>query len=294
MTTIQRILDHHGALALPGLFDALSARIAQRAGCPMGFVSGYSVAATALGEPDLGLLTQTEIVAQARRICKSVEIPVLVDADTGYGNAMNVYFTVRAFEQSGLAGVMLEDQTWPKRCGHMAGKDVISREEARDKIAAAVDARRDDEFVIKARTDAAGVLGVDEAIERLNLYAEAGADLLFADALLTPEDIEKVARSVPKPLSVNMGFGIRARGTTPLIGPKDLEAMGVAAVIYPRLLTSAALRGMMNAMDAFKEDVIGQNGTPDRADLMISFEELNEITGMAQLDALEARFSGGK
>ena len=134
MTTIQRILDHHGALALPGLFDALSARIAQRAGCPMGFVSGYSVAATALGEPDLGLLTQTEIVAQARRICKSVEIPVLVDADTGYGNALNAYRTVEELINAGAAGCFLEDQVWPKRCGHMADKRIVERGEYHERI----------------------------------------------------------------------------------------------------------------------------------------------------------------
>ena len=150
--------------------------------------------------------------------------------------------------------------------------------------------RRSENFVIKARTDAAGVLGVDEAIERLNLFAEAGADLLFADALLPAEDIARVARNVSKPLSVNLGYGIRARASTPLIGPKDLEAMGVAAVIYPRLLTASALRGMMNAMQAFHEEVVANNGTPDQEDLMISFEELNDISGM---DALEARYGGG-
>lgn len=292
--TLKERLSAPAITIMPGVHDGYSARIVELAGFDVAWISGAGISESHLGWADRGVMGLQENVAACRDMVNCTDLILLGDGDTGYGNAMNVYFTVRAFEQAGLAGVMLEDQTWPKRCGHMAGKDVISREEARDKIAAAVDARRDDEFVIKARTDAAGVLGVDEAIERLNLYAEAGADLLFADALLTPEDIEKVARSVPKPLSVNMGFGIRARGTTPLIGPKDLEAMGVSAVIYPRLLTSAALRGMMNAMDAFKEEVIGNNGTPDRADLMISFEELNDITGMAQLDALEARFSGGK
>ena len=277
---------------MPGVHDGYSARIVELSGFDVAWISGAGISESHLGWADRGVMGLQENVTACRDIVNCTDLILLGDADTGYGNAMNVYFSVRAFEQVGLAGVMLEDQTWPKRCGHMAGKDVISREEARDKIAAAADARRDEEFVIKARTDAAGVLGVDEAIERLNLYADAGADLLFADALLSPEDIEKVASNVSKPLSVNMGFGIRARGTTPLIGPKDLESMGVAAVIYPRLLTSAALRGMMNAMDVFKGEVIGNNGTPDRTDLMISFEELNEITGMAQLDDLEARFTG--
>ena len=279
---------------MPGVHDGYSARIVELSGFDVAWISGAGISESHLGWADRGAMGLQETVTACRDIVNCTDLILLGDADTGYGNAMNVYFSVRAFEQVGLAGVMLEDQTGPKRCGHMAGKDVISREEARDKIAAAADARRDEEFVIKARTDAAGVLGVDEAIERLNLYADAGADLLFADALLSPEDIEKVASNVSTPLSVNMGFGIRARGTTPLIGPKDLESMGVAAVIYPRLLTSAALRGMMNAMDVFKGEVIGNNGTPDRTDLMISFEELNEITGMAQLDDLEARFTGVK
>ncbi len=278
---------------MPGVHDGYSARIVELAGFDVAWISGAGISESHLGWADRGVMGLQENLTACRDMVNCTNLTLLGDGDTGYGNAMNVYFTVRGFEQAGLAGVMLEDQTWPKRCGHMEGKDVISREEARDKIAAAADARRNDDFVIKARTDAAGVLGVDEAIERLNLFAEAGADLLFADALLSAEDIERVARNVPKPLSVNMGFGIRARASTPLIGPKDLEAMGVAAVIYPRLLTSSALRGMMNAMDAFKEEVIGNNGTPNREDLMISFEELNEITGMSELDKLESRYSGG-
>ncbi len=278
---------------MPGVHDGYSARIVEMAGFDVAWISGAGISESHLGWADRGVMGLQENVTACRDMLNCTNLTLLADGDTGYGNAMNVHFTVRAFEQAGMAGVMLEDQTWPKRCGHMAGKDVISREEATDKIAAAADARKCEDFVIKSRTDAAGVLGVDEAIDRLNLFAEAGADLLFADALLSAEAIEKVARNVPKPLSVNMGFGIRSRASTPLIGPKDLEAMGVAAVIYPRLLTSSALRGMMNAMDVFKEEVVGNNGTPDRGDLMISFEELNDITGMAELDEIEARFSGG-
>lgn len=277
---------------MPGVHDGYSARIVELAGFDVAWISGAGISESHLGWADRGVMGLQENLTACRDMVNCTNLTLLGDGDTGYGNAMNVHFTVRAFEQAGLAGVMLEDQTWPKRCGHMAGKAVISRQEARDKIAAAADARRSEDFIIKARTDAAGVLGVDEAIERLNLFAEAGADLLFADALLSAEDIERVARNVPKPLSVNMGFGIRARASTPLIGPKDLEAMGVAAVIYPRLLTASALRGMMNAMQVFQEEVVANNGTPDREDLMISFEELNDITGMAELDALEARYSG--
>ena len=278
---------------MPGVHDGYSARIVELAGFNVAWISGAGISESHLGWADRGIMGLQENLTACRDIVNCTNLTLLGDGDTGYGNAMNVYFTVRAFEQAGLAGVMLEDQTWPKRCGHMAGKEVISRQEATDKIAAAADARRDSDFVIKARTDAAGILGVEEAIERLNLFAEAGADLLFADALLSADDIGMVARNVSKPLSVNMGFGIRSRASTPLIGPKDLEAMGVSAVIYPRLLTSSALRGMMNAMNVFKEEVIGNNRTPDRKDLMISFEELNDITGMSELDALMAKYGGG-
>ena len=161
------------------------------------------------------------------------------------------------------------------------------------KIKAACDARQDSSFVIKARTDAATPLGLDEAIRRLNMYAEAGADCLFADALKTREDIAKVTKSVPKPLSVNMGLGIRSRPTTPLISPKDLQAMGVAQISYPRLLTSAALKGMQNALAVFKQEVVERNQVVDRPDLTASFDEINDLTGMAFLDDLERRYTGG-
>ncbi|MFH1604134.1 MAG: isocitrate lyase/phosphoenolpyruvate mutase family protein, partial [Pseudomonadota bacterium] len=234
-----------------------------------------------------------ENLANSRRLAECSDLLLQADADTGYGNALNVYFVVQAFEKAGMAAVMFEDQVWPKRCGHMAGKAVIPAEEMVQKIRAAVAARSDPDFVIKARTDAAAPLGVDEAIRRLNMYAEAGADCLFADALLTPKDIERVARGVPKPLTVNMGLGIRSRPTTPLISPKQLEAMGVAQVSYPRLLTTAALRGMMNAMQVFKQEVVEKNNVVDRPDLLVSFDELNELMGLEFLNELEKRFTGG-
>ena len=159
------------------------------------------------------------------------------------------------------------------------------------KIKAAVSARRDPDFVIKARTDAAGPLGIEEAIRRLNMYAEAGADCLFADALLSARDIERVARSVPRPLSVNMGLGIRSRPTTPLLSPRQLEEMGVAQISYPRLLSTAALKGMVNAMQVFKDEVVDKNKVVDRPDLLVSFAEINELMGLDELDVLEQRFT---
>ena len=166
-TRIQPILDESGMAAFPGVFDTLSAKIAERVGFPLAFVSGYSVAATAIGEPDLGLLTQTEIVERARRICGSVDIPILVDADTGYGNPLNVYRTIQEMIDAGAAGCFLEDQVWPKRCGHMRGKRVIDFEEYVQKIRAADAARGGRDFFIVARTDALAVLGIDEAVSRV-------------------------------------------------------------------------------------------------------------------------------
>jgi 2-methylisocitrate lyase-like PEP mutase family enzyme len=184
---------------------------------------------------------------------------------------------------------MLEDQVWPKRCGHLAGKEVISAEEGVEKIRAAVEARRDPSFIIKARTDATAIYGVKEAIRRLNLYAEAGADLLFADALLSEEDIATVAHNVSKPLSVNMGLGIRQRPTTPLIPVRKLQDMGVAAVSYPRLLTTAAIQGMKNALGALGEQ-LRTGEIVDRTDLLVSFKELNELMGIERFKEIEQRF----
>lgn len=279
----------------PGVYDGFTARLVEKLGFKTASVSGAGTSESRLGWPDRGLMGLEPNLDNARRIADCSGLLLQADADTGYGNAMNVYFTVRAFEKAGMAAVMIEDQVWPKRCGHMAGKSVTSAQEMVDKIKAAVDARRDSGFVIKARTDAATPLGLDEAIRRLNLYAEAGADCLFADALASEEDIARVAASVPKAtLSVNMGLGIRARRTTPLIPPKRLEELGVAQISYPRLLSSAALKGMTNAMAVFMQDVLTNNQVVDRPDLAANFDEINDLMGMDVLDEIEARYSAVK
>ena len=279
-------------LITPGVYDGFSARLVQKTGFRTACISGAGSSESRLGWADRGIMGFEENLANARRLADCSDLLLQADADTGYGNAVNVYFVVQAFEKAGMAAIMIEDQVWPKRCGHMAGKTVIPAEEMVQKIKAAVQARRDPDFVIKARTDAAGPLGVEEAIRRLNLYAEAGADCLFADALLSAKDIELVARSVPPlTLSVNMGLGIRSRGTTPLLTPKQLEEMGVAQVSYPRLLTTAALRGMLNAMQVFKDEVIDRNQVVDRPDLLASFEELNALMGFDTLEELERSFA---
>lgn len=287
---LRELLESPEIVIMPGIFDGYSARVVERAGFKTAGASGAGISESHLGWADRGIMGLHDNLAACRDMVACTSLMIMADGDTGYGNAVNVHFTVRAFEQIGVCGVMIEDQTWPKRCGHMKGKDVISQAEATDKIRAAVDARRSEDFLIKARTDAAG-LGLEAAIDRLCAYAEAGADCLFADALLTREAIAKVARAVPRPLFVNMGLGIRSRPTTPLIAPAELQAMGVAAVSYPRLLSAAALRGMLDAMAVFKHDVVERNETPDRGDLLAAFDEINDITGMAFLDALEARYA---
>jgi 2-methylisocitrate lyase-like PEP mutase family enzyme len=288
---LKELLHSPKILITPGVYDGFSARLVQKLGFATASISGAGVSEGRLGWADRGIMGYGENVEACRRIAACCDLLLQGDADTGYGNALNVYFTVRGFEDAGLAAIMIEDQVWPKRCGHMAGKAVIPAEEMVQKIKAAVAARRDPDFVIKARTDAAGPLGVDEAIRRLNMYAEAGADCLFADALLSAKDIERVARSVPKPLSVNMGLGIRSRPTTPLLSPRQLEEMGVAQVSYPRLLSTAAVKGMMNAMQVFMDEVVGKNNVVDRPDLLVSFDELNELMGLGTLEALEKRFA---
>lgn len=292
-TELKRLIERPEVLVTPGVYDGFSARLVERLGFKTASISGAGTSESRLGWADRGLMGLEENLANARRIADCTGLLLQADADTGYGNALNVYFVVRAFEAAGMAAIMIEDQVWPKRCGHMAGKSVIPAGEMVDKIKAACDARRDDHFVIKARTDAAGPLGLDEAIERLQRYAEAGADCLFADALASRDDIARVARSVPKPLSVNMGLGIRERRTTPLIAPRELQALGVAQVTYPRLLSSAALRGMTRAMEVFMAEVVEGGRVVDRPDLAASFDDINQLMGLEALDTLERRYGGG-
>jgi 2-methylisocitrate lyase-like PEP mutase family enzyme len=289
--TFRELVEAPAILVLPGIFNGYSARLVEQAGYQAAAISGAGVSENLLGWADRGILSFEDNLRVCRALAECTTIPLLADADTGYGNALNVHFVVRAFEKAGLAAISIEDQVSPKRCGHLAGKAVIPADEMVEKIKAAVDARHDRDFMIRARTDAAATHGITEVIERLNLYAEAGADIVFADALLSAEDIEKVARNVLKPLAVNMGFGLIERGTTPLLTPRQLQALGVSSVSYPRLLTSAALRGMMNALAAFADTVMAD--TPvQRPDLLVPFDELNRLMGLEQLHELENRFVG--
>ena len=286
---LKTLIEAPEILVLPGVFDGFSTRLVARAGYVAAFITGSGISESRLGQPDVGIMGLDENVGAARAIAACSDLLLLAEGDTGYGNALNVYHTVRAFERAGVAGMMLEDQIWPKRCGHLKGKEVISAEEMVQKIRAACEARRDTDFVIKARTDVLATHGLAEAIRRLNLYAEAGADLLFADAAMSAADIGALARDVSKPLSVNMGFGIRQRSTTPLLSAAQLQDLGVAVVIYPRLLTACALRGMQQGLALLKQS-LDTGKVVDRPDALVSFEELHDIMGMAEIEELERRF----
>ena len=213
VTGAQRIRDlvAAGTVLMPGVYDALSARIADRVGFEIVFISGYSVSAVRLGEPDFGFVTQTEMAEAARTVCRVSSAPVIVDADTGYGNALNVIRTVHDFQDAGAAGVFLEDQVWPKKCGHFAGKQVVPTDEHATKIRAACDARGERDLFVVARTDARQPLGLEQAIERCLAYKEAGADALFVEAPQSVNELERVAEALPPPLVANM----IERGVTP-------------------------------------------------------------------------------
>ena len=288
-TQFKKLLESDEILLSPGIYDGITARLAQFMGFNTGAISGAGISNSRLGMSDVGIMGLAENVDQSRNLVNCVDIPLQADGDTGYGNAINVYYTTRAFEQAGVVCLMLEDQVWPKRCGHMKGKQVIDAEEMVKKIEAAVAARKDPDFCIKARTDAAGILGIDEAIRRANLYADAGADLLFADALLTREDIKRFAGETKKPVSVNMGYGIRKRPTTPLISASELQEMDVAMVSYPRLLSGAAVCGMKKAVDLLLESV-RSGEIYDRPDLTVSFEEFTTLMGLTDIQDMEKRF----
>jgi 2-methylisocitrate lyase-like PEP mutase family enzyme len=281
-TRIHRILDEVGALAFPGVYDTLSAKICQRAGFPMSFVSGYSVAATTIGEPDLGLLTQTEMIDRARRICMSVEIPVVVDADTGYGNPLNVYRTVDELIAAGAAGCFLEDQLWPKRCGHMRGKRVIEREQYVQKIRAAADARAGRDFFIVARTDALAAVGMDEAIARVEAARQSGADASFVEAPGSVEQLAEIGRRSPPPNVANMLEG----GRTPVLPKAELVELGFQLILYPL----AGLFAAAGAIEAIYAKLRDDGTTLGHRQPMTTFDQFNDLIGVEQKYAMAERY----
>jgi 2-methylisocitrate lyase-like PEP mutase family enzyme len=281
-TRIHQILEQVGALAFPGVFDTLSARIAQQVGFPMAFVSGYSVAATSIGEPDMGLLTQTEMLERARQICNSVQIPIIVDADTGYGNPLNVHRTVQQLIAGGAAGCFLEDQVWPKKCGHMRGKQVIARADYVHKIRAAVDARGEHDFFIVARTDALAVHGMDEAVARVEAAREAGASASFIEAPSSLDDLREIGRRSPPPNVANMIEG----GKTPVLTQAELAEQGFHLILYPLSGLYAAAR----SIETMYRKLLSDGTTLGEEHRLMSFGEFNGLIGVDEKYALAKRF----
>ena len=270
-TRVHAVLEAGGAAVFPGVYDTLSAKLAERAGFALAFVSGYAVSATCIGEPDLGLLTQTEVVERARCICRSVDIPILVDADTGYGNALNVARTVNELIAAGAAGCFLEDQVWPKRCGHLRGKRVVDRAEYLTRIRAAVDARRGRDFFIVARTDAIADGGLEEAVARAEAARAAGADATFIEAPRSADELAAVGRRAPKPTVANMV----ERGRTPIRSREALAGLGFQLILYPLTGLLAAARALETAYGRLRT----AGGTAGWEDRLFAFERFNDLLG---------------
>ena len=279
---VRDALAQHGQLIMPGVYDALSAKIAARAGFEVIFITGYSLSATLLGEPDFGVLTQTEVVEAAHRICSVVDTPVIVDADTGYGNAINVIRTVEDLLRAGAAGMFLEDQVWPKRCGHMKGKQVIPLDEHLKKLRAAVEAKAEQDFFIVARTDSRQALGLNEAIKRGIAFKEAGADAVFIEAPESKDEMAEISRHVPGPLVANM----LERGVTPLMGPKELKELGFALIVWPLAPLYSVAQSLTDVYSTLRRD----GSTLAILDRLMPFNEFNDIVGLDEKYALDAKY----
>jgi 2-methylisocitrate lyase-like PEP mutase family enzyme len=281
---LRALLESGQTIVAPGAFDPLAARLVEEAGFPAVYMTGFGTSAALIGRPDVGLLTMTEMAASAGRIADCVDIPVIADADTGYGNPLNVIRTVGAYEAAGVAGIHIEDQVAPKKCGHMEGKLVIGAQEMAAKVRAAVEARSQPEFVIIARTDARAVEGLDQALERARLYREAGADVLFIEALVNEAEVEEAARAFPGvPLLFNWAEG----GKTPPVSLARLTELGYRIVIFPistLLAATAAMRAILREIAAA--------GTPAAAlaDLP-TFGEFVDFIGLPQVREAEQRYA---
>lgn len=266
-------------LVMPCCFDALSARLIERAGFPLSFMSGFAVSAVRLGLPDTGLISYGEMVDQGRSICEAVSIPIIGDADTGYGNPVNAKRTVRGYAAAGFACAMIEDQLAPKRCGHTRGKEVVSREEATARVRAAVDAREEGaDILVMARTDARFGHGFDEALWRGQAFADLGADIVFFEAPQSEGEMERLCREIPGPKMANMVEG----GDTPLLSPARLGDLGYVIAAYPLTLLSVAVRAMNEALGAL--------GTGTSPEGLLPFETLREIVGFPEYDTEQARY----
>jgi methylisocitrate lyase len=268
---------------MPGVFDALTARIAQHVGFDAMFQTGYGSAASLLGMPDFGFLNAGETVDNARRIIRAVDHPVIVDVDTGYGNPLSVWRLVRDLESMGAAGIFLEDQVWPKRCGHMQGKSIIPKDEYILKLKAALDARKSQDFIIGARTDARASVGLDEAINRGKAYFKAGADVIFIEAPTSTKELSKIANEIDAPLVANM----IEEGVTPTLSAQQLFSMGYNIALFPLSALYAATFAIMNVLSELKK-----TGTTARGRrMMVTFNEFNKLVDLQKYMELERRYA---
>ena len=275
--------DRNKIIVLPGVFDALSAKIAENVGFDAMFQTGYGSSAALLGMPDFGLLNSGETVDNAMRIIRAVRVPVLVDADTGYGNPLNVWRLIRDLESLGAAGIFLEDQVWPKRCGHMVGKDVIPKDEYILKLKAALEARQSKDFIVVARTDARAPIGLEEAIERGKAYRKAGADVIFVEAPRSVEELKKVANEIDAPLVANM----IEDGVTPNLSAKELLKLGYRIAVFPLSAIYSATFAMRQVLTELKNT----GTTKDTRNIMVTFKDFNEFMNLDHFVDLERRYA---
>jgi methylisocitrate lyase len=279
----ERLEDTKKIIVLPGVFDALSARIAEQVGFDAMFQTGYGSSAALLGMPDFGFLNAGETLENARRIISAVKAPVLVDADTGYGNPLNVWRLVRDLENMGASGIFLEDQVWPKRCGHMAGKEVIPKDDYMPKLRSAIEARRSRDFIIVARTDARAPLGFEEAIERGKAYKKAGADVIFVEAPRTVQELKQVAEEIDAPLVANM----IEDGVTPTLPAQELLKLGYRIAVFPLSALYSATYAMREVLTELK-----QTGATRRTKkMMVTFKDFNRFVDLKKYMDLEEKYS---
>ena len=283
MPSLRKLLYNDSKpLVVPGVYDAIGARIAQKVGFEAMFQTGYGTSATLLGMPDYGFIGSTETVENARRICQAVSVPVIVDADTGYGNPLSVWKLVRELEAAGASGIFLEDQKWPKRCGHMTGKEVITKEEYAEKLRAALDARKNKDFIIVARTDARAPEGLDSAIKRGLEYKKIGADAVFVEAPKSIAEMKKIGQSINAPLVANMIEG----GATPLLSATKLHEMGFKLILYP---LSILFANAFASLQILRE--LRKSGTTTKFKKnLVLFEQFNDIVDLAKFRKMEKKY----
>ena len=286
MKNLRNMLKSKKPLVIPGVYDALGAKITQKVGFEAMFQTGYGTSATLFGMPDYGFIGATETVDNARRICRAVSVPVIVDSDTGYGNALSVWKLVKELESAGAAGIFLEDQRWPKRCGHMQGKEVIPQEEYTEKLSAALDARESKDFIIVARTDARATEGLDAAIERGKQNKKTGANAVFVEAPRSLEEMKKIGKEINAPLVANMIEG----GATPLSSAETLNKMGFKIILYPLSVLYANTFATMNILKELKKS----GNTTKYKQKVVNFDQFNDLVELPKFRKMEKKFSFSK